>query len=242
MALPNPDLWYEFENESLLDSSGNGYHAENGQPSHGELQWSSMDVVNGAVGPQQKDDGHTYHPYALTPYTGWCSSGKIWTCSVWVKTQNLGGYSTNRFFECGYNSTRSLFILDYYSTNNRIYANFYGVGGYFMDEGIDEGSVVMLTCRYNGDEGVDTTADLFLDGNYAATVDLGGNLYILTDIRCILGGFFGHNNYSCGCLIGDFRIYNSALTDEQISELYQSFLPPPFSFGGVSMKNVIIGG
>jgi hypothetical protein len=242
MSLPNPNLWYKFE-DNLLDSSGNGYTATNGQPSWGSLSYSDMLTVGRAVGPQI--DGQDYAPFVQTPYTGWCGGNKHWTCNIWIKT-HVAEYSNSAYAICEFGRyiNANYFGIQYYKSTQRVYISTYNVGAYVTPY-INKESEIMLTCRYNGDNSPNTTIDAFLNGNYTGTLTVGDNLTIYTNFRTIMGAYYGHDNYSCGCLIGDWRIYESALTNEQIGELYDEVilgLPSQDIFlRGVDLGNLTVG-
>jgi hypothetical protein len=242
MALPNPALWYKFEDD-LIDSSGNGYTGIIFGAHTGSLQWDDMDntKVGRAVGPQPFTG--SYSPCVGTPYRGYHGTGKIWTVNIWVKT-HVEEYANSSYFICAFGDYYNAAILQviYAKTLQKVYVNTYNVSTYMTDV-IDKESEVMLTYRYNGDEGASSTIDCFVNGQYYITHNVGQNILIWTsDYYCIAGGENGHGNFLCGNLVGDFRWYESDLSNSQISELYSQFLPDPFRVGSVSMSRVIIGG
>lgn len=242
MALPNPEVWYKFEDD-LIDSSGNGYTGSVLQAHHGSLQWGDMDntKVGRAVGPQPFTG--TYSPCVGTPYRGYHGNDTIWTINIWVKT-HVAEYANNSYYICAFGDYYNAAIIQviYVKSNQRVYLNTYNISTY-MTDAIDKESEVMLTYRYNGDEGASSTIDCFVNGQYYITHNVGENILIWqSDYYCIAGGENGHGNFLSGNLVGDFRWYETTLTNDQIGELYNSFMPDPFSIGGVNLSNVIIGG
>jgi hypothetical protein len=242
MALPNPTVWYKFEDD-LIDSSDNGYTGSVLQAHWGDLQWGDMDTtkVGRAVGPQPFTG--SYSPCVGTPYRGYQGTGKIWTVNIWVKT-HVAEYANGSYYICAFGDYYNAAILQviYAKALQKVYVNTYNVSTYMTDV-LDKESEVMLTYRYNGDEGASSTIDCFVNGQYYITHNVGENMNIFqTDYYCIAGGENGHGNFLCGNLVGDFRWYETTLTNDQIGELYNSFMPDPFSMGGVNLSNVIIGG
>ncbi len=239
MALPNPEVWYEFENESLADSSGNGYTGTIAQAHWADLQWGNMELVGGAVGPQPYTG--SYSPCVLTPYRGYQGFGNIWTVNIWVKT-HVEEYGNTSYYICAFGDYYNAAILQviYVRTNQRVYVNTYNVSTY-MTDAIDKESEVMLTYRYNGDDGASSTIDCFVNGQFYIAHNIGERMNIFqTDYSCICGGENGHGNFLSGTLVGDFRWYESALDNGQILELYESINPPPPP--EIFVGNTIVGG
>jgi hypothetical protein len=239
MALPNPTVWYEFENESLVDSSGNGYTGTIAQAHWGDLQWGTMDTegVGGAVGPQPFTG--SYSPCVLTPYRGWEGYSAVWTFSMWVKTEVVD-YANNSQYFCAFGRYNNAAIIQvvYVKSNKRIYFNTYNLSTY-MTDAITPETELMLTYRYNGDEGASSTVDCFVNGEFYITHNIGERMSIFSSQQsCIDGGEGGHGTFLSSGLVGDFRWYDSILTNGQISDLYGLFGPPP----EILVGNTIVGG
>jgi hypothetical protein len=238
MALPNPDMWYKFEDD-LLDSSGYNRHASWQGTAYPFADFDTEGVGRG-VGPQPHEG--TYSPWILVPNLSWNTSG--WTLNIFVKVHVSDEGSNTQFYICAFGDyyTAGIIQVIYNSINNRIYFNSYNISTYMTDAltPLDE---VMLTLRYNGHDGANSNVDLFTNGQFYVNHVIGTTYNIpYEDYHCIAAGENGHELFLCNNLVGDFRRYNQLLTNDQITELYQDFTGPTPSeeiyFSNVSMRGL----
>jgi hypothetical protein len=225
MALPNPNLWYKFEDNLTDSGSGSNNGSEVGTNSY----------INGQTNRAFQTDAADSR--ITTAYAG-VSGNQDWSCTFWCWLPNAGA-GNKTLFAYGASGVQRRWIR-FATANNLIDYSVYA-------DGAASGNITIVEDQWNHIgftyKGSTRKARLFLNGSFDNETTAGGDMVL----SAVFAGLFGHagGEYaSADTAMDEFKIYESTLTDPQILEDYNLAFPPSSGFtgGGFTAKNVIIGG
>jgi len=232
-----PVLYLKFDETSgttAADSSGNG--------NNGVLM-NSPAWVTGKSGNALSFDGAD--DYVRIAYSASLDASQI-TVSAWVyKRSNALIYGQIVSREYG-NSSDELWSLFYHNSANDEYL--WSVrtnnGGRTLNGGSSIGDInqwVHLVGTYDG-----TDVKLYKNGIQIVSGPLNGNILPESTPILISAGDNGINGISefTNAIIDDVRVYNYALTAQEVSDIYYNFTPdssPPSMFGGSPNSTLAAG-
>jgi len=185
----------------VLDNKG----SYNGTSVRNTDQLDTTGKINGALTFNGSSD------YITIPTLGLGNTN--FTYSLWVKPTDLSGGSNGQKIFFNANSENSVFFQISYSNIGVSVYNSNNTGTYLTGPVANINEWVLVTFTYDG-----TTATLYINGSYFVS-SLSGNPD-LNNGGFVLGRFVsGYTAYYTG-YIDDVRIYNIALSQAQITALY----------------------
>ncbi|WP_421908845.1 PKD domain-containing protein [Methanolacinia petrolearia] len=234
---PQPAAWWKFDESSgstAIDSSGNG--------NNGQIQ-GSYSREEGACDSALYFDGTS--TYVLVPDSDTLDAPDSITYTAWLKPETPGILSGTSSTYYNYTSlickgdqdkdNYELFVRRMYSGTSQLSFETYS-GGYreYSTNNFDYeyGQWQHIAFVADTDSG---TAKLYVNGEYAATVTSSLPSYFQTNDDDLTLGKQQMNSYYYQFyykgLMDDVRLYTTALTDDQIREIYETCTP---SYGPVA--------
>ena len=160
------------------------------------------------------------------------SGNYIHTISMWFKGTNLTSTGGDVLMWVGDNVDNER--IEIYIENDRINYNFRN-NDYIADTTFQNNRWYHLTCTYNGTQG-SAGREIYVDGQRLSAYH-SGNLTDLniTNSTLNVGGFSGTSTtYMFSGSIANFRLFNRALTQDEIYQLY-AYQKEYFGYGDLSM-------
>lgn len=209
----NPIIYYDFEDET--DKSGN----------FNDVQLaSSARIAQGISGGQGLMLDGTSESYATIPSEA-LSGLEDYTISAWIKPDTKD--NTQRVFDFGTGEGRYMFLTPYYGANHlrgAITAGSYDYEkGVSVDVDIETGRWTHLVMMQEGN-----TMRIYIDGvlvGETENVKLDPYEIKYTMPYCYIGKSMWSNDRYFDGTIDEFRVYNRALSEAEVTELFEMELP-----------------
>ncbi len=206
--------WWQLDVDAADSIGGNHGKIENGP------QWIEDGVVGGALQLDGEDD------YVELPIGSLIDSLESATFAVWINFDNSAG-PWQRIFDFGSGESANMFLTPRTEYENEEMRFAITAGGGYSDEDITAAPTTLPAGWHHVAVTIDAsnnTHTLYLDGKVVAKNI--GTRYTPSSLGVTTNNWLGRSQYSADPYLrgslDDFRIYNYALSDKEISELYQS--------------------
>lgn len=221
-----PILYYDFESEE--DKSGNFFNAQLAQ---------SASFAQGIGGGQGLCLDGTSESYALVPADA-VKNLEAYTIAAWVKPDKAD--RTQRVFDFGESESKNLFLTPYYGNGVVRCAitmdSYWNEHGVSVEKNIAAGEWTHFAVSHDGD-----VMRLYIDGELAGyTEDVHLSPYEMSEVmdKCYIGKSQYSADVNFDGIIDEFRIYNRAISDDEVMELYK--LNQPFSYSVSETEKEIV--
>ncbi len=206
--------WWQLDVDMADSIGGNHGKIENGP------QWVENGVVGGALQLDGEDD------YVSLPIGSLISSLTDSTFAVWVNVNSSAG-QWQRIFDFGSGESTYMFFTPRSGYSNQEMRFTMAAGGSLTDEDITSAPMTLPDGWHHVAVTINTannTHTLYLDGKVVASNN--GARYTPGSLGVTTNNWLGRSQYSVDPYLkgslDDFRIYNYALSDNEISQLSQS--------------------
>lgn len=208
-----PILYYDFEDET--DKSGNFFNAQ---------LTSSAAFAQSSLGGKALKLNGTSDSYVTIPSEA-IEGLEDYTVSAWINTNTTE--NTQRVFDFGTDTNRYMFLTPYYSGG--VVRGAITAGSYSLEKGVSVAKTVETgrwTHMVMSQEG--ETLKLYIDGvlvGQTENVQLDPYEIAYSIPYCYIGRSMWSGDRYFNGMIDEFRIYNRAITDEEVTELYLMDVP-----------------
>ncbi len=215
-AKKDPILYYDFEDEE--DKSGNFYSAQLS---------SSAAFAQGALGGKALELTGNSESFVTIPSEAMVGLSD-YTVSAWIKTDVTD--NTQRVFDFGTDNQRYMFLTPYYSQG--VVRGAITAGSHEYEQGISvEKAVPTGTWTHIVMMSEGETMRLYIDSILVGEVE---NVHLdpyeiaYTIPYCYIGKSMWSGDRYFNGMIDEFRIYDRAITDEEVIELYELDAPKDY--------------